>query len=64
MAKEIFKTCPNCGFQWKTRNDFLKDSLKELNGYTADSEKLEYGLFFSPALKSELFNHGIWGCVV
>lgn len=41
-----FKKCPMCGYIWPTREDFLKDKLLNLNGYSADFEKLEYGLFF------------------
>ena len=47
MADEtIFKTCPMCLTEWKTRDDFLDDKSLELNGYKADFEKLEWGLFF------------------
>lgn len=43
-----------CGFQWDTRDDLLSDESLELNGYQADFEKLEYGLFF--------FTHYVDGC--
>jgi len=49
-----FKICPNCLEVWQTRDDFLDDSLLHLNGYKADFEKLEYGLFF--------FTHQKAGC--
>jgi hypothetical protein len=35
-----------CNKVWLTRNDFLDDPQIELNGYQADFEKLEYGLFY------------------
>lgn len=50
----IFKTCPMCSMTWGTRNDFLHDRALHLNGYQADFEDLESGLF--------LFTHNIDGC--
>ena len=47
-----FKTCPHCFQIWPTRDDFISDSQLELNGYKADFEKLEYGLFFFTHQKS------------
>jgi hypothetical protein len=47
-----FKTCPNCFETWHTRDDFLSDTLIELNGYKADFEKLDYGLFFFTHMKT------------
>ena len=41
-----FKTCPMCGTIWAEREVFLSDQNLELNGYQADFEKLEYGLFY------------------
>lgn len=41
-----FKICPNCSEVWQTRENFISDNQLELNGYKADFEKLEYGLFF------------------
>ena len=50
----IFKKCPLCSHRWETRNDFLNDKTLELNGYQADFESLEHGLFF--------FTHRVDGC--
>ena len=44
-----FKTCPNCGFVWPTREAFLKDPALQLVGYQVNFKKLKLGLF--------LFNH-------
>jgi hypothetical protein len=41
-----FKQCPCCFQTWLTRDAFLSDKSLSLNGYKADLEKLEYGLFF------------------
>jgi hypothetical protein len=49
-----FKTCPSCSQIWQTRDEFVLDTQLELNGYKADFEKLEYGLFF--------FTHHQNGC--
>ena len=46
MAESHFKVCPCCGNIWPTREAFLSDGSLELNGYTADFETLEEGLFF------------------
>ncbi|WP_319405320.1 hypothetical protein [uncultured Desulfosarcina sp.] len=48
-----FKRCPCCFQAWQTRDDFLKDTALKLNGYKADFEKLEYGLFFFTHLQPE-----------
>ncbi len=47
----IFKKCPMCGKEWTNRNLFLKDVKLNLNGYQADFEKLEWGLFYFTHLK-------------
>lgn len=52
--KNNFKICSMCSTEWNTREDFLSDKELELNGYTADFEKLEYGLFY--------FTHHGSGC--
>ena len=52
--EELFKICPMCFTEWKNRDDFLDDSSLELNGYKADFEKLEWGLFY--------FTHNKEGC--
>ncbi|BCR03115.1 hypothetical protein DESUT3_01840 [Desulfuromonas versatilis] len=55
MARETaFKTCPFCFTGWTTVEDFLKESNLSLNGYKADFERIEYGLF--------LFTHQSPGC--
>ena len=41
-----FKQCPNCLHIWQTLDGFFADPVLEVNGYKADFEKLEYGLFF------------------
>jgi hypothetical protein len=43
-----------CSKEWETRNQFLEDLSLELNGYEADFEKLEWGLFY--------FTHKAEGC--
>ncbi|HMK56293.1 MAG TPA: hypothetical protein VK448_06635 [Dissulfurispiraceae bacterium] len=53
-GETVFKKCPGCFRDWSTRDDFLSDNSLELNGYKADFEKLEYGLFF--------FTHKVDGC--
>ncbi len=35
-----------CNKQWPDRETFLVDETLELNGYGADLDKLEYGLFY------------------
>jgi hypothetical protein len=44
-----FRTCPNCKFEWETRDDFLSDDSVSLIGYQANFESLLAGYF--------LFNH-------
>jgi hypothetical protein len=46
MDRDIFKICPMCSTQWKTRDDFMKDRLLHIDGYQADFEKLEWSLFY------------------
>lgn len=41
-----FKQCPSCGERWETQDAFLKDLTLSLNGYKADFEELQYGMFF------------------
>jgi len=47
-----FKQCPCCFETWPTRESFLSDNNLDLNGYKADFEKLEYGLFFFTHLQT------------
>ncbi|MCF8067547.1 MAG: hypothetical protein K9L30_03065 [Desulfobacterales bacterium] len=42
---EKFKVYPMCSKEWETRDQFLDDQSLKLNGYKADFEKLEWGLF-------------------
>ncbi len=46
MKDNYFKKCPSCGEIWQTQKAFIIDELLVLNGYKADFEKLEYGMFF------------------
>lgn len=50
----IFKKCPLCGQTWRSRKEFLEERALELNGYLADFESIENGMFF--------FTHHIDGC--
>ncbi|GAB4389509.1 MAG: hypothetical protein Kow0025_15310 [Thermodesulfovibrionales bacterium] len=51
---ESFKKCPCCGHIWSTRGAFLSDEEIKIDGYVADLEFLEEGLF--------LFTHVRKGC--
>ena len=42
----VFKQCPMCLNEWKTRGEFLGDDTLVINGYGADFERLEWGLFY------------------
>ena len=53
---ETFKICPMCATEWKTLNDFVNDQSLEINGYRADFEKLEWGLFYFTHQKQECFS--------
>jgi hypothetical protein len=46
---EFFKKCPNCDFEWDSRESFLKDANISIIGYQAHFEELTLGLL--------LFNH-------
>jgi len=54
LTDKIFKICPLCSQKWKSRKEFLDDKTLKLNGYQADFETLENGLFF--------FTHHVEGC--
>lgn len=43
---DSFKTCPCCQKFWESQEEFINDKKLELNGYNADFEKLESGLFY------------------
>ncbi len=49
-----FKVCSGCNKVWHTQERFISDCDLELNGYKANFEKLENGLFF--------FSHKQDGC--
>jgi hypothetical protein len=51
--KKLFKKCPNCGFEWKTRGAFLIDPELDLIGYQCNFKELDSGLFY--------FNHSCKG---
>ena len=53
-APETFKVCPCCGEAWRCRDDFIKDITLNFNGYMADFDTLEKGLFY--------FTHHVEGC--
>jgi hypothetical protein len=53
-TKQLFKLCPSCNKEWLTREEFMRDPGLELNGYKADFESLEYGMFF--------FTHSVSNC--
>jgi hypothetical protein len=48
ITKE-FKRCPSCGYEWKTRERFMKDPALRIIGYQVSFVYLEEGIF--------LFNH-------
>ncbi len=56
MEEKIFKLCSMCGKKWKTRDEFLNDPSLEINGYKADFEKLEWGLFYFTHKKENCFS--------
>ena len=45
----VFKSCPNCRFEWRSREHFLDDPKVKMIGYQVNFQKLELGYF--------LFNH-------
>ena len=49
----MFKRCPNCGFEWQRRDDFLEDPGLRLLGYQVNFKELTAGIF--------LFNHSCKG---
>jgi len=49
VMASIFKTCPNCGYIWPNRDDFLQDARVTIVGYQVNFESLKEGFF--------LFNH-------
>lgn len=54
VTGNMFQKCSCCGRIWQSRSDFLIDGLLTFNGYQADFEAPEMGLF--------LFTHRAPGC--
>jgi hypothetical protein len=50
VEETAFKTCPTCGFIWRSQDDMLADPDVGIIGYQAHFEELALGLFY--------FNHG------
>jgi hypothetical protein len=46
MAVAPFMACSRCGAVWKTREAFLSDGLLRVDGYRANLQAIETGLFF------------------
>lgn len=53
---EIFKKCPMCTFEWKTRDEFLDDNSLKLNGYQVDLDELEWSLFLFTHFQENCFS--------
>lgn len=51
---KIFKECPMCSTVWKDRTEFITDKKLVINGYQANFDYLESGLFY--------FTHEVDGC--
>ncbi len=49
----MYKRCPNCDFEWSTREDLLMAPDVTLVGYQVNFQRLETGIL--------LFNHGCKG---
>lgn len=49
----MFKQCPNCGYEWPLRRDFLEDPQLKLVGYQVNYKALSTGIV--------LFNHNCKG---
>ncbi|MDA8142263.1 MAG: hypothetical protein M0036_26755 [Desulfobacteraceae bacterium] len=45
----MFKKCNTCGYQWQSREQWLRDPTLKLVGYQANFNQLKTGIF--------LFNH-------
>ena len=50
---KIFKRCPKCMKCWQSRDEFIRDKSLELNGYQADFEELEFGMFHFTHLEKQ-----------
>ncbi len=53
-GKSVFQVCNYCGCRWSSRGEFLADETLLFNGYQADFESPDKGLF--------LFTHRGPGC--
>ena len=51
---KVFKTCPNCKMEWPTQESFINDLSLKMNGYMANLNQLEDGIFF--------FTHNVEHC--
>lgn len=51
---QAFSKCPTCKKCWATREEFLSDAMLILNGYNADFDSLDNGLFY--------FSHELDNC--
>lgn len=56
ITNNPFKLCPSCFEVWQTRDLFLSEPNLALNGYKADFERLEYGLFFFTHMKADCYS--------
>ena len=56
MDEMCFKKCTGCGQEWTTQKQFIEDKDLTLNGYKADFERLEYGMFFFTHKKDGCFS--------
>lgn len=46
---DLFKSCPNCGAEWSTRDQWLRDPSIKLIGYQVNFKRLTAGIL--------MFNH-------
>ncbi len=52
--EQFFKICPMCAKKWMNQDNFLDDPMLIFDGYQANFEIMEQGLFY--------FTHDIEGC--
>lgn len=56
----MYKHCPNCGYEWPSREDLLGDPEVILVGYQVNVARLEAGIIlFNHACKGTLAVHAI-----
>jgi hypothetical protein len=51
---KVFKVCPMCSTVWENRAEFISDDSLIINGYQANFDYLQHGLFY--------FTHEVDGC--